>query len=232
MPKLDTPPLGTFRRLTGRIYGFINSLSFKSSADYWERRYAHGGNSGGGSYGRLAEFKAEVINGIIQRHAIRSVLEFGCGDGNQLSLLDQDVDYVGLDVSATAIACCQRRFSGDRRKRFVLYDAHRDNSTIQDLRAELSMSLDVIFHLVEDAVFAQYLQNLFSASGRFVLIYSTNQDSHPARTLPHVRHRKFSEYVTRTFPAWTLLESTPSSYPLAKYKDGSDAEFFLYGHKH
>lgn len=220
---------GIFRRLTGRIYTFINTFSFKSSTDYWEKRYAHGGNSGGGSYGKLAQFKAEIINGFIHRHAVHSVVEFGCGDGNQLSLLNKHVDYLGLDVSATAVACCRQKFKGDSRKRFAIYDAQKDLDPALSIRAEMSMSLDVIFHLVEGGVFVQYLRNLFSAAERFVLIYSTNQDSSPMSTLPHVRHRQFSRQVAEYFPAWTLLEQVPSRYPLARYKDGSDAEFFLYG---
>ena len=31
---------------------------FQNSDDYWKNRYDDGGNSGGGSYGILAEFKA------------------------------------------------------------------------------------------------------------------------------------------------------------------------------
>lgn len=221
---------GFLRRLMGRIYAFVNTFSFKSSADDWEKRYAHGGNSGGGSYGKLAEFKAEIINGFIHRHAIRSVVGFGCGDGNQLSLLNKRVDYLGLDVSATAVACCRRKFNDDNRKRFAIYDAQRDMDPALGIQAEMSISLDVIFHVVEDAVFVQYLRNLFSAAERLVLIYSTNQDSRPMSTLPHVRHRQFSREVAESLPAWELLERVPSRYPLAQYKDGSDAEFFLYGH--
>ena len=220
---------GFFRRLMGKIYAFINTFSFNSSTDYWEKRYAHGGNSGGGSYGKLAEFKAEIINGFIHRHAIRSVVEFGCGDGNQLSLLNKHVDYLGLDVSATAVARCRQRFNDDNRRRFAIYDAQRDLDPALGIRAEMSMSLDVIFHLVEDTVFVQYLRNLFGAAERFVLIYSTNQDSRPMSTLPHVRHRQFSREVAKSFPAWALLEWVPSRCPLSQYKDGSDAEFFLYG---
>ena len=58
----------------------MNTLS------YWENRYKNNGNSGAGSYGRLAEFKADVINNFIAENKITSVIEFGCGDGNQLSL--------------------------------------------------------------------------------------------------------------------------------------------------
>jgi len=36
-------------------------MTFDSNK-YWEERYAKGGNSGKGSYGKSAIFKADVIN--------------------------------------------------------------------------------------------------------------------------------------------------------------------------
>ncbi len=43
---------------------FKKNRSFDSSA-YWEERYIQGRNSGNGSYGRLAEFKAKIINDFV-----------------------------------------------------------------------------------------------------------------------------------------------------------------------
>jgi hypothetical protein len=58
--------------------------SFPGSAEYWKERYAAGGSSGAGSYNKLAEFKAEVINDFVVRNQVQTVIEYGCGDGNQL----------------------------------------------------------------------------------------------------------------------------------------------------
>ncbi|WP_253901916.1 hypothetical protein [Brevibacillus sp. HB1.3] len=38
---------------------------------YWEDNYASGGNSGLGSYGVLALFKAEVINAYIKEQQVK-----------------------------------------------------------------------------------------------------------------------------------------------------------------
>jgi hypothetical protein len=35
---------------------------FSGTQSYWEERYANGGNSGQGSAGQLADFKAEILN--------------------------------------------------------------------------------------------------------------------------------------------------------------------------
>ena len=76
--------------------------AFRGSARYWERNYAEGGTSGAGSYDALALGKAAFLNEFVRIHEIGSVIDFGCGDGNQLSLADYPA-YIGLDVSRTAI---------------------------------------------------------------------------------------------------------------------------------
>src|SRR5262245_1129130 len=83
-------------------------IHFDTSSQYWEERYARGGTSGAGSYGRLAQFKADVINGHVRAHNVARVVELGCGDGNQLSLA-QYPSYLGLDVSSTAVQACKAK---------------------------------------------------------------------------------------------------------------------------
>ena len=58
---------------------------FTTSEAYWISRYKQGGNSGAGSYNNLAEFKGEIINDFVATHHTKTVIEFGCGDGNPLS---------------------------------------------------------------------------------------------------------------------------------------------------
>ena len=77
--------------------------SFRASSVYWERRYRLGGSSGSGSTGHLAAFKAEVLNRFVHDHGIKSVIELGCGDGQQLALAEYPL-YLGLDVAKTSIA--------------------------------------------------------------------------------------------------------------------------------
>src|SRR5690606_2413904 len=130
-----------------------------------ERRYSDGANSGAGSYGLLAEFKADVLNSFVVRHDVQSVIEFGCGDGNQLKLANYS-SYRGFDVSHTAIRKCKDLFRSDERKSFDLMSAYNGE------KADLSMSLDVIYHLIEDAVFDKYMRMLFNASNAYVIVYS------------------------------------------------------------
>ena len=113
------------------VLNAARNISFPGSKEYWEKLYSSGGTSGPGSYGKLAESKAGIINSFIKNNEINSVIDFGCGDGNQLSLFDFP-SYIGLDVSSTAIKLCKKRFKDDKTKSFFLYDPERfenDNSS-------------------------------------------------------------------------------------------------------
>lgn len=204
-----------------RLLRFIRKKPFSSSS-YWEQRYKSGGNSGAGSYNLLSEFKAGFINDFVKAHDIKSVIEFGCGDGNQLKLF-QVPRYHGVDVSTSAIRSCRRNFENDAGKSFDNYRPSNYKSGWS-----LSLSLDVLYHLVEDEVYYQYLKDLFAASSKWVIIYSCNHNStsHP----PHVLPRNFTSDIERNFSSWELKEHFPNPYPLEKYgpKHGSWSDFYVY----
>jgi len=193
---------------------------FRGSAPYWERNYSRGGTSGPGSYGLLADGKAAFLNAFVRQRGVRSVIEFGCGDGNQLSLASYP-RYVGLDVCPSAIEMCKRRFADDPAKSFFRYDGACFVDRAGLFAADLAISLDVIYHLTEDRVFETYLAHLFAAAGRFVVVYSTN-DELPG-TAPHVRHRRFTTWVDAHCPGWRLRLRAPGPDT-----GPARADFFVY----
>jgi hypothetical protein len=181
-------------------------LQLFSSGQYWEDRYALGGTSGAGSYGKLALFKAETINKFVKDHGLRSVIEFGSGDGAQLELASYP-KYTGIDISARAIELCQTKFKDDPSKQFMLASSPEAN----EASAELAMSLDVIYHLVEDRVYHEYMTRLVSAAEKYICVYSSNVvRPSPAK---HVRHRVFTDWFAQNAPAWKLMSKVDNPFP-------------------
>ena len=208
--------------LAGKI---IRKLSkkpqFTTSGEYWEQRYQVGGHSGAGSYNNLAEFKAEVINNFLEKKNIDSVIEFGCGDGNQLLYLSPK-NYIGYDVSKKAIELCRSKFEGDNTKTFRLmgYNALE--------KADLTLSLDVIYHLIEDHVFEEYMNKVFDSSNKYVIIYSSNTDKNELNA-PHVKHRKYTDWVAQNKNSFQLIDHIPNRYPFnGNGENTSFADFFIY----
>lgn len=201
--------------MTGeRLHRLVQRLVFQNSGAYWERRYRRGGTSGAGSYGEQAEYKASYLNAFVERHDVASVVELGCGDGNQLTLASYP-RYLGLDVSPSAVERCMKLFVDDETKSFFAYQPDRFSDPAGFLRADLALSLDVVYHLVEDPIFNGYMNNLFRLAERFVVIYAN--DSTSERTAPHVRRRRFSGWVEENAPAWSLLEKAES--PADSFQD-------------
>jgi O-antigen/teichoic acid export membrane protein len=216
------PLIGEIAKRVYRRFSMPDPSPFPGSESYWESRYSGDGTSGVGSYGKFADFKAEVLNSFVSSHGVDSVIEFGCGDGNQLSLARYP-SYLGFDVSRTAVERCTLHFAADGTKSFALASAYHGE------QADLVLSLDVIFHLVEDQVFEDYMSRLFSASRRYVIIYSSNFDENSNRDGVHVRHRRFATWVSQNCGSWELVEQIPNKYPYqGNYLEGSFADFFIY----
>jgi hypothetical protein len=202
----------------------LRRLRFAGSPSYWEERYARGETSGAGSYGQLAAFKAEVLNEFVAGHAVGSVIEWGCGDGAQLALARYP-RYIGLDVSRSAVAACIARFADDPDKSFFLYDPACFADRQGLFTAELALSLDVVYHLVEDAVFERYMMAVFASATRHVIVYSSDREE--PTPAAHVRHRRFTGWVAHRRPDWRLAERIPNRYPESA-PGGSFAEFFVF----
>ena len=195
------------------------------SKKYWNERYLRGGNSGAGSYNKLSQFKSDVINRFINTNKIESIIDYGVGDGNQLKLINtENLVYTGVDVSEHIISKCKEEFKGDKSKRFLHID-EMDN----ELNAELVLSCDVLYHLIEDDVYCEYMKKLFSMSRQYVIIYANDKDIDHAI---HVKFRKFSKYIESNFPEWQLIKHIQNKYPqlrLGKDNDNtSPSDFYIY----
>lgn len=187
-------------------------MSFNSKT-YLENRYKGDGNSGLGSYGREAKFKSDYINSVIKTKKIKTINDLGCGDGNQISQLTGFKRYCGYDVSETALFNCKKGFENKKQFNFV--------NRISEMNfSDLTMSLDVIYHIIEDNVYQEYMRNLFDLSLKYVLIYSTDNDSLKSG-VEHIKHRKFSLWVSKNKFDFKLVEFYP-------YNKENNIGFYLF----
>jgi SAM-dependent methyltransferase len=158
----------------------------------------------------------------MRRHGLESVTEWGCGDGNQLALAEWS-EYTGYDVSATALLVCRARFNDDPTRVFRHVDDYAGESS------DAALSLDVVYHLKEDRSFELYMHRLFQSARRLVIVYSSDTDEEPGTPVAHVRHRKFTDWVSTYRPGWVLIEHIPNRFP---YEPGDDrtsiSDFFVF----
>jgi SAM-dependent methyltransferase len=196
--------------------------TFTNSEDYWINRYKEGGNSGAGSYNNLAAFKGEIINSFVATHQVKRIIELGCGDGNQLRYFEFPA-YLGFDVSEVAIERCRTLFKDDASKQFFHV------SQVANYTADLSLSLDVIYHLIEDETYHSYMTQLFASSTDYVIIYACDDDQ-PQDYAPHVKTRKFTDWIKEFRSDFQLIQHIPNRFPMEEGKNSttSFSDFYIY----
>lgn len=185
-------------------------------AGYWDRRYREGRTSGAGSEGDEGAYKAEYLSRFLADHDVKTVVDWGCGDGQVLDLVEfpQQTQYIGVDVSPTIVERMRRdeRFNGPR------YLFHTVDSFMTGTRTqlELALSFDVLFHFPDIADYLRYLDLLFQSAEKYVMIYSTNYGG--GRTSRHVYRREFTPDIGMRFPDWELTTvETPLREGLASF---------------
>lgn len=163
-----------------------------NSKEYWESRYKSGGNSGAGSQGVIAQYKAKIINDFVKNNNIQTVCELGCGDW-LFSLYDVP-EFVGYDVSEFVIERNKKTYK------------HKFTTSMAELTSyDLTISMDVILHLIEEDVYQQYMKDLFRLSNKYVIVYSTNWDEILGGI--HNKFRKFLPDVPQNFQLIEFIEN-------------------------
>jgi len=215
---IKTRLINFLRKIVKKLLNMRIAFNYK---DYWQLRYLKGEGSGAGSYSVLAEFKAEVINNFIKDHNIKSVIEFGCGDGSQLKLMNC-AHYLGFDIAKASIKWCRLLFRDDKTKSFMIYDPKYfiNNDFI---RSDLVVCLDVLYHIIPEEEFIKTLQDIFSCSSKYVILY-TSIDAYkyyPYKPGSHIYHRDTLRYLSqfKEFKIEKIIEQ--------KYKNLSSADFII-----
>jgi hypothetical protein len=160
------------------------------SREYWDRRWRYGPPCPG-SNGAEAVAKAEWVNAVVRDLDVKTMVDGGCGDGSQALMFDVPV-YLGVEVAESAYRFAARRLRACPNRAVVLAAP----GTQLSVRADLSASLDVVFHLVDEYEYEEWLGNVFGSGRRFVAVHGTNYESEPEA---HMRHHAIVDDAPREF---------------------------------
>jgi len=149
---------------------------------YWDKRYALGGNSGEGSYGIELKKRLKWLNGL----PIESITDIGCGDFNfGYNLLKQypKASYTGYDTSHIAVGLNK-----------LNYKSYSFTTVFPQVGADLTLCMDVLFHVLDDVKYIFLLAKLREAlkKGKYLAL-TAYENEQP--TAPHLNIRKFDYKV-------------------------------------
>ena len=124
------------------------------------------------------------------------------------------------------MARCRETFGSDGSKVFRMLGDYDDE------KGDLALSLDIIFHLVEDEAFEDHMEKLFASAERYVIIYSSNTDCNVGYAGTHVRRRRFTDWVETQAGDFSLLRKVPGRRWLPRLlRSGHGRDFFIYERK-
>ena len=139
---------------------------------YWENihhRYnsdfrAVGGGPSDAHNGRYPQQKKELLqflNKLRFNVEKAACIEFGCGNGywGRMFLEEGAQQYVGVDVSKTAIRNCKKSVPTGIFKRLNLGKSDYD----LEVQGDLVFSIDVVQHFVEEMKLEKFLENMVKA---------------------------------------------------------------------
>lgn len=197
---------------------------FDSNA-YWEEFYRSGKTCESVSCAELAQWKADTLNNFVEIYGIRAIVELGCGDGYQLSLY-KFYEYVGFDVSQSAVQKCLDKFSGDQSKTFGIY---RCDGTDELPMGDMTLSVDVLPYITDLEMLYNYLIDMFSHAGNWVVFYAWDHKPGAGESFPeHYQPVKFTEIIADAFSEWVLYEVMQPPKENESNEPGSGPGFYIY----
>jgi len=192
-------------------WSYVNP-EYNFSFKYWENRYNSGGNSGNGSYGEGLKNKALLLNNLINKYDLKSISDVGCGECTLLPYLQGIRKYYGYDISPTVLSKISKNNQDGFSKEFILLT---NNTKI--VSSDLVLSLEVIFHQVNDDEYLDYMRKLVNSNGEYLLILTMNEGILKTNHIKnrHIKYRDISKFMDST--NYSLVEKFPFTERTSTY---------------
>ena len=127
--------------------------------------------------------------------------------------------YLGLDIADSAIEKCKSVFSGDGSKSFILY---RPAAFVNKgfICSDLVICLDVLYHIVPEEDYVKTLDDIFSCSDKYVILYTDTKlfEGKKYSKGSHVCHRNTLLYLKK-YSEFEVIEIIPNKFPEQSWAD-------------
>ena len=173
-------------------YFAINAVNQRRLTNTFNRIYAEGawgkdvtgkGTSGWGSTLEITQEYRAYIEDFMKKHAIKSVVDAGCGDWSFSSAIDwDDASYLGIDIASDVIEAVRKKHEKGNIK-FEVGDITDDLPA-----ADLLISKDVLQHLSNELIHKFIKNNL--RKGKYKWVILTNDRSSENRDIRTGDHRR------------------------------------------
>jgi hypothetical protein len=188
------------------------------SIEIWKRRPD---NSGLGSRGQLAKFKADFVSKFVKDNNIQTLIDFGCGDLYNSSMIEVP-SYLGVDIVAHNMP------DNPRANTFEAVVSRFDEFECEE-PADMVLCMDVLYHILpgEQDYLKAALENMLKSTKKYLVIYA--QDSYDENIVwkGHMFNSPWRQLLEEMDVELTYHQKQE------EYGDGprSEAVFFVYEKK-
>ena len=102
--------------------------------------------------------------------------------------------YLGVDVSRSAVKACKKIFRTDSTKRFQTYNPLRP---LKVGMFDATVSLEVLMHVIDEDAFVATLDNMFSHARKLVILHAPLFELISYRPGSPERHRELFPYLEK-----------------------------------
>lgn len=137
------------------------------SIEIWKRRPD---NSGLGSRGQLAKFKADFVSKFVKDNNIQTMIDFGCGDLHNSSMIEVP-SYLGVDI-------VEHKMPENPKADVFETTVSRFDEFECEEPADMVLCMDVLYHILENEqdYLKAALENMLKSTKKYLVIYA--QDSY------------------------------------------------------
>jgi SAM-dependent methyltransferase len=141
----------------------------------WGKDVTGKGTSGWGSTLEITREYRAYVEDFMKKHAVKSVIDAGCGDWSFSSAMDwDDASYLGIDIASDVVEAVRKKHEKGKIK-FQVGDITEDLPA-----ADLLISKDVLQHLSNELIHKFIKNNLRKGKYKWVILTndrsSENQD--------------------------------------------------------
>lgn len=144
-------------------------IKINNDINYWDARYLSGNNSGDGSFGKLRDWKHEIM---IKFDKCDDIIDVGCANLEFWDGFKLPDKYIGIDISNESIKKNKLNYPNHS---FIRANA----SEFLGLSAKTVICFDVLFHILDDIEYDRIISNICRYSQHNIFIYTW--DKNPLR---------------------------------------------------
>ncbi len=145
--------------------------------------------------------KKKNIREIFDSLEIKSVIDFGCGDGGLIDLINDKIQYTGVDISPKQIEYAKKHLQSLKRKNAEVMQGDILNLKFKDNSFDAALVCDVVEHVLSPEKLFQEIKRVVKKNGYVVFSIPNEYLWETARAILLRFPLRSPDHINAVFPS-------------------------------